>query len=62
MKQNMSFFSYTFAKDFSSRKTKKCVIAAGHADAKQRRFDGIAPAMIVCKEKHFCVSEKTICQ
>jgi len=51
MKQNMSFFSYTFAKDFSSRRTKKGVIAVRHADTKQPRFGGIAPAMIVCKEK-----------
>jgi hypothetical protein len=55
------FFSYTFGHDSSSRGTIKGVIAVQQSDTKQPCFGGIAPAMIVCKEKHFCVSRKTIC-
>jgi hypothetical protein len=38
MKQNMSFFSYTFGKDLSSRGTIEGVIAVCHADTEQIYF------------------------
>jgi len=46
----MSFFSYIFGKDFSSRRTINGVVAVQHSDTKQTNFAGIIPGMMVFKE------------